>query len=473
MVLVDSVPYKWPFDGDLRPGNTALVIIDMQVDFCAPGGYVDQMGYDISATRAPIIHIKKVLEAFRAGGFKVIHTREGHRPDLSDLPQNKLYRSKTIGATIGEAGPTGRILTRGEPGWEIVPELEPLPGEPIIDKPGKGSFYATDLDMILQLAGIRNIVLTGVTTDVCVHTTMRDANDRGYECLILSDCTGATDPGNHAAALKMVTMQGGVFGAVASSADLLSALSAGGLVPAVPNGISTESPTSVAIPKSVVVKATPSDYILPLGKTAVIMIDFQKDFMLEGGFGEALGNNVSLLKACIPGAQLLLKAARAAGLPIVHTLEAHKPDLSDLPPSKLKRGDPPPGQRIGDAGPMGRILISGEDGNGIIDNVAPLPGEKLVHKPGKGAFYATDLQDYLQARGITHLLFGGVTTEVCVQTTMREANDRGYENLLVTDATESYFPHFKLATIEMVTSQGPIVAWAATAADVAEALTGA
>jgi len=226
MQYVDARPYPWPFDGDLRRDNTALLVIDMQTDFCGKGGYIDLLGYDISLTRACIEPIRHVLAAFRKGGFSVFHTREGHRPDLADLPANKRWRSRRneshVG--IGDAGPCGRVLVRGEPGWEIIPELAPREGETIIDKPGKGSFCATDLELLLRLAGVRNLVLTGITTDVCVHTTMREANDRGFECVVLRDCCAATDLGNHLAALKMVTMQHGVFGAVADSADLLRAL---------------------------------------------------------------------------------------------------------------------------------------------------------------------------------------------------------------------------------------------------------
>lgn len=222
MKHINSEPYKWPFDGNLSRENTALIVIDMQIDFCGQGGYIDQMGYDVSITQAVINPIKNLLKEMRELGFHIIHTREGHRPDLSDLPANKKWRSERNGAGIGSPGPCGRILTRGEKGWDIIPELYPIEGESIIDKPGKGSFYATDLDMILKLKGIRNLVITGITTDVCVSTTLREANDRGYECLLLEDCCAATEKKNHLAAVENVKLQEGIFGTVYNSESFIS-----------------------------------------------------------------------------------------------------------------------------------------------------------------------------------------------------------------------------------------------------------
>lgn len=224
--VADARPYTWPCIAPVAPRKLALIVIDMQKDFCAPGGYIDSQGVDLTPARATIDPIQRVLAAFRKlPEALVIHTREGHRPELADLPANKQWRSEQVCPGIGNAGPLGRILVRGEPGWEIIPELAPAPGEIVIDKPGKGAFYATDLDHILRLRGITHLIVVGLTTDVCVHTTIRDANDRGLETLILRDCTAATETRHRDAIFTMTEMQGGLFGATATSGQLLEALS--------------------------------------------------------------------------------------------------------------------------------------------------------------------------------------------------------------------------------------------------------
>lgn len=214
--------------------------------------------------------------------------------------------------------------------------------------------------------------------------------------------------------------------------------------------------------------ALPFPFVFDPASTALIVIDMQRDFVEPGGFGESLGNDVSLLQAIVPTTAALIQLFRDHKLPVIHTRECHKPDLSDLPVAKRDRGDPR--LRIGDPGPMGRILIAGEPGADIVPELAPIAGEIVIDKPGKGAFYATDLTAHLTRLGIKTLIFAGVTTEVCVQTTMREANDRGYECLLIEDATESYFPAFKAAAIDMIRAQGAIVGWTATCAELDDAL---
>jgi nicotinamidase-related amidase len=216
------------------------------------------------------------------------------------------------------------------------------------------------------------------------------------------------------------------------------------------------------------IDAQPFEYEYPAGRLALVIIDMQRDFVEPGGFGASLGNDVVRLQAIVPSLQRLLVMCRAAGVPVIHTRECHRPDLSDCPPAKRDRGKL--SLRIGDDGPMGRVLVAGEPGSEIIGDLAPLPDEIVIDKPGKGAFYATDFAEALAGLGVTHLLMTGVTTEVCVQTTMREANDRGFECLLVDDCTESYFPEFKTATLEMVRAQGGIVGWTASSASVIESL---
>jgi len=221
-VSVPAAPYAF----ELEPEATALVIIDMQRDFLEPGGFGSMLGNDVSLLTRTIAPLQTVLATARATGMLVIHTREGHRPDLADAPPAKLSRGH-LSCGIGDPGPFGRILVRGEHGHGIIDELAPADGEPVLDKPGKGAFYATDLELLLHNAGIQKLIVTGVTTEVCVHTTVREANDRGFECLVLSDCVGSYFPEFHEVGLKMIAAQGGIFGWVTDSPTLLEQLEAG------------------------------------------------------------------------------------------------------------------------------------------------------------------------------------------------------------------------------------------------------
>jgi len=217
--LVPAEPYPFALD----PATTALVVIDMQRDFMEPGGFGALLGNDVSLLASAITPLQAVLAAARDAGMTIVHTREGHRPDLTDCPPSKRARGG-LETGIGDEGPNGRILVRGERGHDIIDELAPWPGEVVLDKPGKGSFYATGLELMLRNAGIKSLIVTGVTTEVCVHTTVREANDRGFECLVLSDCCGSYFPEFHEVALRMIAAQGGIFGWVGTSEDLLSHL---------------------------------------------------------------------------------------------------------------------------------------------------------------------------------------------------------------------------------------------------------
>ena len=219
MAIIEAEPYAF----DLDQARVSLVIIDMQRDFLEPGGFGAALGNDVSVLRRAIAPIRSLLERARAAGLTIIHTREGHRPDLADLPPAKKARGR-LAAGIGDPGPMGRILVRGEPGHYIIPELYPLLGEPVVDKPGKGAFYATDLDAMLKNRGVAQLIVCGVTTEVCVNTTVREANDRGYDCVVVADCVGSYFPEFHEMGLRMIKAQGGIFGWVATSAAVITAL---------------------------------------------------------------------------------------------------------------------------------------------------------------------------------------------------------------------------------------------------------
>lgn len=224
MPFVDARPYHWPHQHDLASVSTALIVIDMQRDFCEAGGYISAMGYDVSPASDLIPRIVELRDYVRKWGGLVIYTREGHRSDLTDLLPQKLFRSRAGGGEIGSAGPLGRLLIRGEPGWDIVPSLRPAEGEPIIDKPGFGAFYATDLERILATRGIKHLIVCGVTTDVCVHSTLREAVDRGFEPLLVADCCAATVQSNHDASIETICSEGGIFGTVATSDVVINTL---------------------------------------------------------------------------------------------------------------------------------------------------------------------------------------------------------------------------------------------------------
>jgi len=221
---VAADPYPWPLVGGLEPGRSALMVIDMQADFCAADGYMARLGADLGGLQAPIEPIRRALAAARGAGLTVVHTRQGYRADLADLWPHQRERSRLAGAEIGSAGPLGRLLVRGQPGWRILPELEPEAGEPVIDKTANGAFTNTDLAAVLAARGVRHIAFAGNTIDVCVHSTLREAADRGFECLLLRDACGALDPAPHAAAVAMVKVEGGVLGTVAEVARFEAAL---------------------------------------------------------------------------------------------------------------------------------------------------------------------------------------------------------------------------------------------------------
>ncbi|QWA09206.1 cysteine hydrolase [Sodalis ligni] len=223
-MIITGEPYDFPISGEMIPARSALLIIDMQRDFCDPQGYMNHRGDDITAARAIIPTIVQVRAAATQVGIRVIYTREGHRPDLSDLPQSKRLKTARAGAEIGMRGPLGRLLVRGEPGWDLVPELRPRDGEAVIDKPGTGAFHGTDLHHILTTSGIQNLILTGVTTGVCVSSTAREASDRGYGVLVLSDCCAEPDPSNHAMAIRLLKIEGGYMATVSTSLRFLCAL---------------------------------------------------------------------------------------------------------------------------------------------------------------------------------------------------------------------------------------------------------
>lgn len=479
--------YVFPFS------KTAVLVQKMQREFLEEGGFGSLLGNDVSVLRPVIPKVQSLIEAARAAGVEVFFTKEGHKTDLSDVPPSKSRRTLNRSMkfiTIGDQGPLGRVLVEGEFGNDIVPECAPLPGEKVFTSPAKG-LYNTGIHEYCMEKNITHIIIAGVTTEVGVQLLMREFNDRGFEPCLVEDCTGSYFESFKDVSFEMIVAQGGIIGWTTSFDDIKTSLAnpeflepeplPDWIPPTVPTLLEPDSffpfPAPAAPPEynrgqgwAKVENGKPFPFVFPVEKTAVVVIDMQRDFILEGGFGSTLKNNVKLLQDIVPTVDFLLKTCRKYGVEVIHTLEAHKEDLSDCPKAKLTRGGLPKGLRIGDKGDMGRILVRSEWGNEIVDENAPLPSEKAFWKPGKGAFFGTDLHPYLLKKGITHLLFAGVTTEVCVQTSMREATDRGFECAIIEDCTESYFPHFKSSTLDILTAQGAIVGWSVTSAAYAEAL---
>ncbi|CAE7378239.1 rutB [Symbiodinium microadriaticum] len=474
----------WPLDGCLEPDKTALLAIDMQIDFCGKGGYVDSMGYDISMTRAPIEPLKVVFQALRQKGYHIIHTREGHKPSLADCPDNKRWRSRQIGAGIGDPGPCGRVLVRGEPGWNLIEELQPAEGEEVLDKPGKGSFVATDLHLILQKKRIKKLIFAGITTDVCVSTTMREANDLGYDCLLLSDCTAATDYGNYLATLKTTQAYGGALGSVASAADLLRGIGfdcpealernlvevdlGNGIkvrMPQPPSGLGMPKTVSdiIVAPKTSVSKgavaadpyAWPFDGCIQPAKTALLAMNFQPDFLAAEGGMPSAGYKIDSGVRVLETSAKVLRHMRDAGFRIVHARLGFARNLSDCP----QRGKRFP---AGAQGPLGQCLVRGEKGWEFLPEFTPLPDELVIEKCGHGAFHLTSLELGLQSLGVTHLVVMGVPTDVCVHTTLRQANDRGFECLLLSDCTGTTAQDTQLSALKQVKMQHGVFGAVAT-----------
>jgi len=447
----------------LARSDTALVLIDMQSDFLEPSGRVGQ--HYITSLDCPVRSgmegCRRLLAAARAAGLTIAHSRS-HR----------------YGATVND-----HLVGTNDEGYELHPTLRAQPGEIVVDKWTFGAFASTPLEDELRARGVERILLCGVLTNVCIFATASQAVDRFFRVCLVEDACAAFDTTWHDMAIKLISepqMKKGhngqiglYFGEVASVQAVEQALAPLAKLPKAPKAEATEKPSAANGKAPLAVKALPQSCHLPLEHAALVMIDMQKDFLDPKGFGACLGNDVTPCNSIVPACEAVLAAWRKCGGMVVHTLEAHLPDLSDCPEAKrCGPRSPPAGKRIGEvlSAEMGRILVRGEPGNGLVASLQPLQGEKVLHKPGKGAFYNTDLDAHLRASGVTHLVFTGVTTEVCVQTSMREANDRGYECIVLEDCTASYFPEFKQGTLEQVRAQGGIVGWTATSADLLAAL---